>query len=163
MVTFYLLLTNFSILFHDFGIFFILTRVKSDFIKKSRFNPHNPVVPIVQVSTSLGKATLNKAKSISQSIDAQISNKFKHAKLEKIKNQCKKYSEANIYGDTTDILLGIGKVQVFAKLAAKNKLLKVEKDIYEIQLDLLGALKDKNRLADSYYNRVETLIKEQEE
>jgi len=114
------------------------------------------------IDCNLGTSVINKAKSISQSIDSQILNKSKHSKLDKIKSQCEKYGQATIYNDTTDLLLGIGKVQLFAKLVAKKKLLRVEKDIYELQLDLLKILRDNNRLSDTYYNRVENLIKEQD-
>jgi len=37
----------------------VLTRIKSDFIRNSRFNPHNHVVSIVRVSTPLGHSSID--------------------------------------------------------------------------------------------------------
>jgi len=77
-------------------------------------------------------------------------------------NQCKKYHDQIVHNELVDIMLGIGKIQVFASVANKKTLKEIESFIYNMQEHVLLILKDKNRLSATYFDRVEDLIKEQE-
>ena len=96
-------------------------------------------------------------------MDAVIKDKLSNdIKLSRSLNQCLKYKSKIIHSEKVDAMLGIGKVQVFKPIATKKQWIDIESYIFNMQEHILKILEDKHRLGNTYFDRVEDLIKEQD-
>ena len=101
------------------------------------------------------------ALTISNLMQSSIDKKLKSYKLSRALNQCNKFKTTTFYNDAIDVMLGIGKVQVFASIAKKKKWSEIKDLIFRIQEFIIIILKDKNRLGETYYDRLEKLLQDQ--
>ena len=61
-----------------------------------------------------------------------IKRRLKDVKVVRFLNQCKKFKDFIVYNDILDIMLGIGKVQIFATTTTKKRWLKIENLIFKV-------------------------------
>ena len=110
--------------------------------------------------SSKGATLFKEAETLKNILVSETERRLRSTTLPHIKNQCLKLLEHKIYDDNTDIILGIGKVQLFKEVSNK-KYKKITSKITELQTSLIPILARKNRLHSSYYGRIDALLLDQ--
>ena len=108
----------------------------------------------------LSKQIFQEATLIHDKIMTETERRLKSTSLPEIKNQCSKLLDYTVHENLTDIILGIGKIQLF-KLVCNKKYKSIVPEIEIMQSTILKILSRKKRLYSSYQGRVDAMIREQ--